>query len=143
ILADDTHVSASTLVNGQGNAALLEDAARAAGNPANRGVQHSLVLGQEHFLVQMGSQRYGQGRGGFDYFLVLSYQDRLTALADTRRTLVMVGLAGIILSSLVVAGLVRRFILPLRELSEVAEAVGRGDFTRKLANFSNDECGDL
>lgn len=143
ILADETHVAASTLSNGQGNAALLEDAAQAAGDPANRGVQHPLVLGEEHFLVQMGSQRYGQGRGGFDYFLVLSYQDRLTALADTRHTLVMVGLAGIILSSLVVAGLVRRFILPLRELAEAAEAVGRGDFTRKLIHLSNDECGDL
>ena len=34
-------------------------------------------------------------------------------------------------------------MLPLRELNETAEAVGRGDFSRRVEGFSNDECGEL
>jgi two-component system NtrC family sensor kinase len=38
---------------------------------------------------------------------------------------------------------VRRFIHPLSELRDHAEAVGRGDFSRRMPRLANDECGDL
>ncbi len=59
------------------------------------------------------------------------------------RTLVGVSVIGVLLSATVIWFFVRRFIRPLRELRDTAEAVGRGDFSRKVGRFSNDECGDL
>lgn len=145
LFADPTHVAASTTASNDGYAALVEDAARANGEaPAgDRMAQHPLLLSGEHFLAQMGKYGRGNGHEGFVYFLLLSYEERMRALADTRRTLVVVSIIGILISGLVVAGLVRRIIHPLRELSEAADAVGRGDFSRQLQRISNDECGDL
>jgi two-component system, NtrC family, sensor kinase len=57
--------------------------------------------------------------------------------------LVIMSLVGILVSGVVVWGLVWRIIHPLRELSDAAEAVGRGDFSRRIEKISNDECGDL
>ncbi len=50
---------------------------------------------------------------------------------------------GIALCAVLVWFFVRRFIHPLRELRDTAEAVGRGDFSRKIGRVANDECGDL
>ncbi|MGH7945201.1 MAG: HAMP domain-containing protein [Opitutaceae bacterium] len=75
--------------------------------------------------------------------ILSSYQQRLVALQDTRRTLTELSFAGVIVSALVVSWLVRRATRPLRQLSETAEAVGRGDFSRRIERFSNDECGEL
>ncbi len=60
-----------------------------------------------------------------------------------RKTLLVVSVLGILLSAIVVGLIIRRIIQPLRELRDSAEAVGRGDFSRKIERFSNDECGDL
>ena len=55
----------------------------------------------------------------------------------------MVSAGGILLSVFLVWFLVSRITRPLRELRDSAEAVGRGDFTRRITRFPNDECGDL
>ncbi|MES1166369.1 MAG: ATP-binding protein, partial [Pseudomonadota bacterium] len=68
-------------------------------------------------------------------------EQRLAELARTRTTLVSVSLAGILLSGLIVWYLIRRVTQPLLVLRDHAEAVGRGDFTRRITRFSNDECG--
>ena len=86
---------------------------------------------------QTGPQR------GFRYVMLSSFEPSLRQLEDTQRTLVAVSVVGFLLSAAVVWFCVRRVIRPLSELRDTAEAVGRGDFSRRLARFSNDECGDL
>ncbi len=97
----------------------------------------------EHFLGLAGTYGARRGQAGFRYVLLSSYEPRLRALEDTRRTLLGLSLGGILLSGLVVSWFVRRVTRPLRELHDSAEAVGRGDFSRRIERVSNDEVGDL
>lgn len=146
LLSGDSRIAASTSASHDGHAALVAEAARVSPGNGNGGepqMPHPLVLNGEHFLVQTGTLGGGGNRGEFTYLLLLSYEERFRALADTRRTLTLLGILGIFVSAVVVAGLVGRIIRPLRELADATEAIGRGDFSRKLLRVSNDECGDL
>jgi len=75
--------------------------------------------------------------------LLRSYQDALQELKATQRTLVAASLIGIILSTWIVWLLIRSVTQPLRELRDSAEAVGQGDFSRRVKVSSQDECGKL
>lgn len=98
----------------------------------------------EHFLALSGSARGQLGaKVGLDYILLSSLEASRRALADTQRVLLEVSMASILLSGAVVWFSVRRIIHPLSELRDSAEAVGRGDFSRRINRFPNDECGDL
>lgn len=103
-----------------------------------------VVVGGEHFLARSGRLDAAQtGAAGVRYVVLASYEQRLQAMEATRRTLILVAVLGVVVSAVVVGWLVRRATRPLRELSESAEAVGRGDFSRRVARYSNDECGEL
>jgi two-component system, NtrC family, sensor kinase len=67
----------------------------------------------------------------------------LRAWPDRHRTLLAVTVAAVLASALVVGFFARRVTRQLRQLREMAEAVGRGDFSRRIARYPNDECGDL
>ncbi|HEY1764592.1 MAG TPA: hybrid sensor histidine kinase/response regulator, partial [Opitutaceae bacterium] len=98
----------------------------------------------EHFLALSGSAHGQQGLNkGLDYVLLSSLEASRRALADTQRVLLEVSVVSILLSGAIVWLSVRRIIRPLSELRDSAEAVGRGDFSRRIARFPNDECGDL
>lgn len=94
-----------------------------------------------HYLALAGSYAPGNSAGGFNYVLLSSFEQRLAELARTRATLVSVSVAGIVLSGLIVWFFIRRVTQPLLVLRDHAEAVGRGDFTRRITRFSSDECG--
>jgi signal transduction histidine kinase len=102
-----------------------------------------VVIQGEHFLAltdnyeQVGPQR------GFRYVLLSSYEERLRELKSTQDTLLAVSLVGVLVSGAAVWILIRRITRPLIALRDNAEAVGRGDFSRRIENFSNDECGEL
>jgi len=114
------------------------------GLPAAAAIQsRMIVIHGSHFLALTGSYDESGGPGGFQYVLLSSIEESLQALTETQRTLLGVSLIGILLSAAVVWFFVRRIIRPLRELRDTAEAVGQGDFSRKVRRFSNDECGDL
>ena len=57
--------------------------------------------------------------------------------------IVLVSVPGILLGTIIVWFLVRKVTRPLRALSESAEAVGKGDFSRRVEVTSRDECGEL
>jgi two-component system NtrC family sensor kinase len=101
----------------------------------------AVELGGRHYFAL--TEDYGRSAvpGGFRYVLLSSYEERLQDLARTRTTLLSLSLAGIVLSGLAVWFLIHRITHPLVELRDSAEAVGRGDFTRRVTKFSNDECG--
>lgn len=95
----------------------------------------------EHYFALTDDYRRGATPGGFRFVLLSSYEQRLRELELTRATLLGVSIAGILLSGLAVWFLIHRITHPLVELRDNAEAVGRGDFTRRITRFSNDECG--
>ncbi|MEO6005001.1 MAG: ATP-binding protein [Opitutus sp.] len=97
----------------------------------------------EHFLALSGDYVVAAGRPGFRYLLLSSYEMRLQALRNTQFMLGGVSAIGIMISASCVWLLIRRVTQPLRVLRDSAEAVGRGDFTRRVKTFSRDECGEL
>ncbi len=97
----------------------------------------------EHFLALTGQLPSLNKQSAGSYVLLVSYQELLAQFEATRRMLVLVGLFGIILSTLVVWLLIRRATQPLIQLRDSAEAVGRGDFSHRIKIQSEDELGEL
>jgi len=102
--------------------------------------------------VSLGAVHYFYISGQFDslssdkslrYVLLSSYEDSLHALKTTQQVLMAVSLFGILGGTAVIWLLVNRVTSPLRELRDSAEAVGRGDFSRRVPVRSLDECGQL
>lgn len=102
-----------------------------------------VLLKGEHFLALTGTYDANDQQRGVGYVLLSSYEQRLHELEETRRTLVWLSLAGIVVSAAIVWIFIRRITQPLRELRDSAEAVGRGDFSRRIERFANDETGEL
>lgn len=112
----------------------------ATANAGNGKIQPVVVSG-EHYFALADDYRLSPLSMGFRYVLLSSYEERLHNLEQTRTTLLGVSVAGILISAVIVWFLIQRITHPLVELRENAEAVGRGDFTRKITRISNDECG--
>jgi two-component system NtrC family sensor kinase len=100
-----------------------------------------VIIHKEHYLALNNAYESRDQPGGFRYLLLSSYEQRLRERDHNRATLLGVSVAGILISAFMVWLLIRRITHPLVELRENAEAVGRGDFTRRITRFSNDECG--
>ena len=100
-------------------------------------------IGGEHYFYS--SCVFGSlgGESTVGWLILSSYEQPLKALQNTKQMLVAVSLAGVLLGTLVVWFLVRKVTQPLRELRDSAEAVGRGDFSRRVEVKSGDECGEL
>ncbi len=136
-LATGNTVVVSTMPGAAVPPALVQHGVRA-------GAMERVEIGGEHFMARTGRLDPADTEpGALNYIILSSYEQRLQALRHTRWTLIMLSIAGVAASALVAGWLVRRATRPLRELSESAEAVGRGDFSRRLVRYSNDECGDL
>ncbi len=134
LLAED-QVAASTVQ--QPDPGFLTRATAASGSA------HPVVLNGEHFLALNGSFDESAPQRGFRYILLSSYEGRLQALRRTQTTLVVINFAGILISAIVVWLLIRRITQPLRVLRAGAEAVGHGDFSHRVQQYSHDECGEL
>lgn len=134
-LASGNQVVVATMPNAATAAALVRHEAT---------VVSRVEIGGEHFIARQGTlDPADTGTTALRYLILSSYEQTLRALRETRWTLVLISIAGVAASALLANWAVRRATRPLRELSESAEAVGRGDFSRRLARYSNDECGDL
>ena len=104
---------------------------------------HKVVLGGEHFFCSAGRFLSRSGDDTLGYLLLSSYEQPLRALQATRQVIIGVSLLAIVIGSLVVWFLVHQAMLPLEELRDSAEAVGQGDFSRRVEVRSQDECGQL
>ncbi len=135
VLLDGRIVTASTIRQPEVPGELLGEN----GLPNRRTIP--VVLMNAHYLAQAATYDSGGLSRNFHYILLSSYEQRLSEYARTRITLVSVSLAGIVLSGVIVWFLIQRISQPLLALRDHAEAVGRGDFTRRIAQFSDDECG--
>lgn len=113
------------------------------GSAQGRGITREIPLNREHFLGQAGYFTTLGGGGKPGYLLLSSYEESWRFLQETEERLLIVGLVGILLSTAIVWLLVRKITEPLRQLRNSAEAVGRGDFSRRVEVKSRDECGEL
>ncbi len=105
-------------------------------------IKEAMING-EHYLAMVEDYGRTAASTGFHFILLSSYESRLDALEGTRLRVLGISVAGIVLSALVVWFFIGRVTRPLRELRDSAEAVGRGDFSRRVERFSNDEFGEL
>lgn len=144
ILLADGNVAASSLDKVESFASLIERFNALSSKPAKgRAVSSELVLDKEHFLCRAGTFPSLSANTHIGYLLLSSYEDSWAALRITQRVVLAVGLLGIFVSGLVVWYLIRRVTQPIRQLRDNAEAIGRGDFSRRVEVPSEDECGEL
>ncbi len=113
-----------------------------AGQSATNQRANEIELRNQLFLCQAGhfASLAGDGRVGY---LLLSDEHALSELRSTQQLLLAVSVCGVVLGVAFVWFLIRRVTQPLRQLRDSAEAVGRGDFSRRVEVTSNDECGEL
>jgi len=145
VLLSDGQVVASTLRD-PGLAATLpgQFARMTARNQGGTGMDtREIILGDEHFLCLAGWLGTGTGPQRLGYLILSSYEKPLQTLQATQRMIFVVSLLAILVGSAVVWFLINKATRPLRELRDNAEAVGRGDFTRRVQVRSHDECGEL
>lgn len=101
------------------------------------------VYNGEHYFCAGGRFAFLNNESQLGYLLFYSYEEPFQELAITQQILIgMSGLA-ILFGSIVVCFLVGKVTQPLRELRDSAEAVGRGDFSRRVKVRYEDECGEL
>jgi signal transduction histidine kinase/ActR/RegA family two-component response regulator len=99
------------------------------------GKSHNYFCTSDHFP----SQRENPATG---YLLFHSYDPTANTL-ETQQLLLYGCVLAILAGSACVRFFVNRALQPLRELRDSAEAVGRGDFSRRVQLRSRDECGAL
>ena len=101
------------------------------------------TLNDEHFLCAAGWLGGRNDSRRLGYLILASYEKPLQALQTTRQQILLISLLAILSGTVMVWFLVSRVTRPLSELRDGAEAVGRGDFTRRVPVRSRDECGEL
>lgn len=100
-------------------------------------------IGADRYLVHHGRPEGAAAGTTLHYALFASLSGPLAALRETQRLLVYTSLMGLAVGGLLVWLFIRRAARPLRVLGEHAEAVGRGDFSRRVRTTSRDEFGVL
>jgi two-component system, NtrC family, sensor kinase len=140
------HVSASTLSSPEVRARFTELFKEFSGEFARTDsplpVKRIEIDGQ-HYFCSAGQFSSLSSDGTLGYLLLSSYEQPLRALHGTQQLLLGVSLFAILAGSAVVWFLISKVTAPLRELADTAEAVGRGDFSRRVEVRSQDECGEL
>jgi two-component system, NtrC family, sensor kinase len=102
-----------------------------------------IMIGGGHYFCSAGKFPTLNGEAPLGYLLLCSYEQSLRSLHGTQQTLLSVSALGILIGTAFIWFLVRKVTQPLRALSISAEAVGKGDFSRRVEVSSGDECGEL
>ena len=144
-LVADGRVIASTLPGLATNAsfaAAFGGAALSAHYDSAREVKPIDLEGQQYYGVS-GRFESLAGDSRLGYVLLGSREQGLAEQAAAQRILSYVGILAIIVGALGVCFFVHKATVPLRELRHGAEAVERGEFSRRVPVRSSDECGQL
>ncbi|HUA39076.1 MAG TPA: ATP-binding protein [Candidatus Sulfopaludibacter sp.] len=102
-----------------------------------------IVLNDVHYYCIAGRFDSLNAGSNLGYVLLSSREQSLAALRATQHVLAGMGFLAILFCAVAVRFYINRVTEPLRELRQGAEAVGRGDFNRRVAVRSRDECGQL
>jgi signal transduction histidine kinase/DNA-binding NarL/FixJ family response regulator len=106
-------------------------------------VVKEMELAGEHYFCSAGQFTSLSGENAFGYLVLYSSEQPRRALQTTQQILVTVNSLAIILGVAIVCLVIGKVTRPLRELRDSAEAVGRGDFSRRVEVKYEDECGEL
>lgn len=109
------------------------------------GVSHvqQVRIDDEHYLALASRFPGASPQADLGYVLLLSYESALQELRQTQATLWIISAVGLFISTIVIWFVIGKITSPLRELRSVAEAVGNGDYSRKVQVPSADELGQL
>ena len=142
ILVANGHIVSSSELKPEWHPALMAKYAELGGGHGGKGHNsvNEIELDGEHFLCVAGQLNREQNLG---YLILSSYERPLQTLRTTQNAMLLVGALAILLGSAVVWLVVRHVTRPLRDLRDSAEAVGMGDFSRRVEIRSEDECGEL
>jgi len=102
-----------------------------------------IVLNGVHYYCIAGRFESLKADSNLGYVLLSSREQSLAAMGATQHVLAGMGFLAIVFCVAAVWFFINRITEPLRELRQGAEAVGRGDFNRRVAVRSRDECGQL
>lgn len=137
----NSNVSASTLLNADLHAASLPHW-KPTGQTSNATIEPVMIDGAHYMALASAFPSAPRGED-LGYVLLVSYETALQQFRETQATLWLLSFIGVTLSTLVIWMLIGKVTAPLRDLRAIAEAVGTGDFTRKLFVRSTDELGQL
>jgi two-component system, NtrC family, sensor kinase len=135
--ANDT-LMASTLPTAELRTQLLRDYKELPAAP-----DEILEIADEHYVGLTGVMPMSLPGAPVGYLLLLSYERSAQEFRAAQRLLVLGSLLGIVLGTAAVWFVVLRVTEPLRQLRDSAEAVGRGDFSKRIEIASKDELGEL
>src|SRR5580692_9627208 len=93
---------------------------------------NKILLDGQHYFGVGGQFESLSGDKTLGYVLLSSYEQSFRALQTTQQVLLEVSLFSILLGAAIVWFLINKVTQPLRELRDSAEAVSRGDFTRRV-----------
>jgi two-component system, NtrC family, sensor kinase len=102
-----------------------------------------LILERKHFVALYSRFPRFYGYGDAQYLLLSSYEQPWQSFRDNQRDLLLFSALGILVSTTIVWLVVRRVTEPLRQLRDSAEAIGRGDFSKRIEIQPGDELGEL
>ena len=129
VLLSDSRVVASTLRNASLANSLPGQFAQMTARAKNENDPEQVVLGDEHFLCLAGWLDTPDEPHRIGYLILSSYEKPLQALQSVGQMILLVSSLSILFGAAVIWFLVNTSReLPLRELRDNAEAVGRGDF---------------
>ena len=146
VLVNNGRVMASNLDHPDAStdfSAVFEESLAGASTAERGDKLKKLKLGDDHYFFVTGRLSGASGGNRLGYVLLCSYEQALQALHRTQQKMVIFSGLGILLAIAVVWVLLRKVTEPLRSLRDGAEAVGKGDFSPRIAVTSGDECGEL
>ena len=114
-----------------------------ASGPGGRTAGGAIVVDGGHYMGLAGGLGGSKADAGLRYVLLSSFEGPLASLRAAQRALVWMQAVVILAGVVIIALVVGRVSRPLRDLRDTAEAVGRGDFSRRVEVQSRDECGEL
>jgi two-component system, NtrC family, sensor kinase len=141
VFVANSNVAASTLTKSEIQASILPHWNSAA-NPGGSHVQ-PVVIDRIHYLALASRFPGAPPQADLGYVLLLSYETALQQLRQTEATLWLISALGLVVSTAAIWLVIGKVTAPLRELRAVAEAVGNGDYSRKVQVPSSDELGQL
>ena len=144
LLADDRPiVSTVPLTDSEELTRLYNEISSGPGKPAGKLAIKKETIGNGHYYCSGGRLASLTASGRLRYMLLYSYEQSYRALQVTQEILLVASGLAILLGSAIVCFLVGKVTQPLRELRDNVEAVGRGDFSRRVKVRYEDECGEL
>jgi two-component system NtrC family sensor kinase len=135
-------VLASTFARSEVNTS-LSTVYRAANDVKHGARRKTVVLDNRHYYYAVGGFETLNARSELGFLLLSAYEEGLRDLQSKQQMLILESTLAVLFGMVVVWYLVRRATEPVRQLRDSAEAVGKGDFSRRVEVKSGDECGEL